>query len=204
MLVSSAHIIAIHPALPAHTLKELVALARANPGQLSYASSGSGSPGHMGVELLKKMAKIDMVHIPYKGAAPAFTDLVAGHVQLIFTSVLSTEQFVKSGRVRVLAVGNAQRLPTMPNVPTIAESGFPGFEVFTWWGALGPAGMPREIVTRLNSEILKIMATPDARERMAALGVDIVTGTPEQFADQIKRESAKWAQLIKETGMRVD
>lgn len=204
MLVSSAHVIAVHPALPVRSFQDLIALARSKPGALSYASSGSGSAGHLSVELLKKLAKIDMVHIPYKGAAPAFTDLIAGHVQLIFTSALSTDQFIKAGRVRVLAVGSAQRSPAMPAMPTIAESGFPGFEVTSWWGALGPAGMPREIVIRLNNELVKIMATPDARERMAALGADITTGTPEQFAQYIKVETAKWGQLIKETGTRID
>jgi tripartite-type tricarboxylate transporter receptor subunit TctC len=204
LLVDSPHVVAVHPSLPVRSLKDLVALARAKPGQLSYASSGNGSPGHLGVELFKKMAKIDIVHIPYKGAAPGFTDLVAGHVQVYFTSSLSTQQFIKSGRVRVLAVGSVKRSPSLPDLPTIAESGYPGFEVTSWWGALGPAGMPREIVTRLNSEIVKIMATPDARERMAALGADIVTGTPEQFADYIKVETAKWGQLIRETGTRLD
>jgi tripartite-type tricarboxylate transporter receptor subunit TctC len=204
MLVSAAHLITIHPSLPARSLKELVALAKARPGQLSYASSGSGSPGHLGVELFKRMAGIDMVHVPYKGATPGFTDLMAGHVQLYFTSLLSTQQFIRTGRVRVLAVGSAQRLPAMPDLPTIAESGYPGFEVSSWWGALGPAGLPKEIVARLNGEILKIMSTADARDRMAALGADIVTGTPEQFAAYIKAETAKWGQLIKESGAKID
>ena len=204
LLVVSPLVITIHPSLPARSLKELVALAKARPGQLSYASSGSGSPGHLGVELLKKMAGIDMVHIPYKGAGPGFTDLVAGHVQLYFTSMLSAQQFVKAGRVRVLAVGSAQRSPLVPHLPTIAESGYPGFEATNWWGVLGPAGVARDIVARLNAEIVKVMKTADARERMAALDADIVTGTPEQFADYIKSETAKWAKVIKESGARVD
>ena len=140
LLVVSPLVLTIHPSLPARSLKELVALAKGRPGQLSYASSGSGSPGHLGMELLKKMAKIDMVHIPYKGAGPGFTDLVAGHVQLYLTSMLSAGQFVKAGRVRVLAAGGAQRSASMPDLPTIAESGYPGFEATNWWGVLGPAG----------------------------------------------------------------
>ena len=204
LLVVSPLVITIHPSLPARSLKELVALAKARPGQLSYASSGSGSPGHLGVELLKKMAGIDMVHIPYKGAGPGFTDLVAGHVQLYFTSMLSAQQFVKAGRVRVLAVGSAQRSPSMPHLPTIAESGYPGFEATNWWGVLGPAGVARDIVARLNAEIVKVMKIADARERMAALDSDIVTGTPEQFADYIRSETAKWARAIRESGARVD
>jgi tripartite-type tricarboxylate transporter receptor subunit TctC len=204
LVVSSPHVVAVHPALPARTFKELIGLARARPGQLNYASTGSGSAGHLGVELLKKMTKTNLVHVPYKGAVPGFTDLVAGHVAMMFTSVLSTQSFARAGRVRMLAVGSSQRSPSAPDVPTIAESGYPGFEVTSWWGVLGPAAMPREIVARLNSEIVRIMGTADARERIGALGADIVTGTPEQFASYIKVEHAKWGQLIKESGARVD
>src|SRR5262249_42442260 len=141
LLVNSPLVITIHPSLPARSLKELVALVKARPGQLSYASSGSGSPGHLSVEMLKKMAGIDMVHIPYKGATPGCTDLVAGHVQLYFTSMLSAQQFVKAGRVRVLASGGRERSPSAPDLPTVAESGYPGFEAGNWWGLLGPGGM---------------------------------------------------------------
>ena len=204
LLVASPHVIAVHPSLPVRSLKDLIALAKSKPGQLNYASTGAGSAGHLSVELLKKMAKIDLVHVPYKGAVPGFTDLMAGHVAMMFTSVLSTQSFARAGRVRMLAVGSAQRSPSAPDVPTIAESGFPGFEVTSWWGVLGPAGMPREIVARLNSEIVKLMSSSDARDRIAALGADIVTSTPTQFADYIKVESAKWAQVIKGSGARID
>ena len=139
LVVSSPHAVSIHPSLPARTLKELVAIARARPGQLNYASTGSGSAGHLGMELLKKATRTDILHVPYKGAAPGLTDLVAGHVGMMFTSALSTAHFQKSGKVRVLAVGSAQRSPSMPEVPTIAESGYPGFEVTSWWGVLAPA-----------------------------------------------------------------
>lgn len=204
LLVASPHVIAVHPSLPARSLKDLLALARAKPGQLNYASTGAGSAGHLSVELLKKAAKIDMVHVPYKGAAPAMTDLIAGHVVLIFTSVLSTQSFAKAGRVRMLAVGSTQRSPSAPEVPTIAESGIPGFEVTSWWGALGPAGMPKDIVARLNGELVKIMKSQDARDRMAVLGADIVTSTPAEFTDYIKVESAKWGQVIRDSGARID
>jgi tripartite-type tricarboxylate transporter receptor subunit TctC len=204
LLVSSPLVITIHPSLPVRSLKELVALAKKRPGELSYASSGSGSPGHLSVEMLKKMAGIDMVHIPYKGAAPGFTDLVAGHVQLYFTSMLSAQQFVKSGRVRVLASGGAKRSPSAPDLPTVAESGYPGFDAANWWGLLGPVGMAREIVARVNAEMLKIMKTPDARSRMAAMDTDIVAGTPEQFAAYIASETLKWGRIIRESGARVD
>lgn len=204
LVVASPHVIATHPALPVRSVKDLVALARSKPGELNYASTGAGSAGHLGVELFKKMTRIDLAHVPYKGAVQGFTDLVAGHVAIIFTSVLSTQTFARSGRVRMLAVASAQRSPSAPDIPTIAESGFPGVEVTSWWGVLGPAAMPKEIVARLNTEIVKIMGTADARDRIAALGADIVTGTPAQFAGYIKQENAKWGQLIKETGARVD
>lgn len=204
LLISSPHVVAVHPSLPARSLKELVALARSKPGQLNYASTGSGSAGHLGVELLKKTTKMNVVHVPYKGAVPGFTDLVAGHVAMMFTSVLSTQSFAKSGRVRMLAVGSAQRSPSAPDIPTIAESGYPGFEVTTWWGLLGPAATPRDVVGRLNAELVKIMASNDAKERIGALGADLMTTTPEQFAARIKTENATWAQIIKESGARVD
>ena len=204
LLISSPHVVAVHPSLPVKSLKDLVALARSNPGQLNYASTGSGSAGHLGVELLKKVAKMNVVHVPYKGAVPGFTDLVAGHVSMMFTSVMSTQSFAKTGRVRMLAVGSAQRSPSAPEVPTIAESGYPGFEVTTWWGLLGPAGMPKDVVAKLNGESVRIMASPEARERIGALGADLSTTTPDQFAARIKAENATWQQVIKDSGARVD
>jgi len=204
LVISSPHALAVHPSLPARSLKDVISLARSKPGQLNYASTGSGSAGHLGMELLKKTTRMDLVHVPYKGAAPGLLDLVAGHVALMFTSALSTAQVQKAGKVRVLAVGSLKRSPSMPEVPTIAESGFPGFEVVSWWGVLGPAALPKDIVARLNGEIVKMMASPDARDRIAALGADIMTSTPEQFAAYIRSEQAKWGQAIKDSGARVD
>lgn len=204
MVIASPHVVAVHPALPVRTLKELVSLARAKPGQLNYASTGSGSAGHLGVELLKKAAKIDIVHVPYKGASPGFTDLVAGHVAMMFTSVLSTQQFAKSGRVRMLAVADAQRSPSAPEIPTIAEAGIKGVEVTSWWGVLVPAATPKHIVARLNTEVVKIMTSAEARQRLGAMGADLITNTPQQFADHIKSEHAKWGQLARESGARID
>jgi tripartite-type tricarboxylate transporter receptor subunit TctC len=204
LVVTSPHVVATHPALPVRSVKELVALARSRPGELNYASTGAGSGGHLGVELFKKMMKINLTHVPYKGAAQGFTDLMAGQVAMIFTSVLSTQSFARTGRVRMMAVASPQRSPSAPDTPTLAESGFPGIEVTSWWGVLGQAAMPREVVTRLNTEIVRIMGTTDARDRIGSLGADIITSTPAQFADYIKAESAKWGQLIKETGARVD
>jgi tripartite-type tricarboxylate transporter receptor subunit TctC len=142
--------------------------------------------------------------VPYKGGTPGLTDLVAGHVAMMFTSALSTAQFQKTGKVRVIAIGSLQRSPSLPDVPTIAESGHPGFEVVSWWGLLGPAAMPKDIVARLNGEMVKVMASADARDRIAALGADITTSTPERFAAYIKSEQAKWGQAIKDSGARVD
>ncbi len=204
LVIASPHALAIHPSLPARSLKDVVTIAHSKPGQLNYASTGSGSAGHLGMELLKKATRMDIVHVPYKGAAPGLIDLVAGHVALMFTSALSTAQHQKIGKVRVLAVGSDQRSPSMPHVPTIAESGYPGFEVISWWGVLGPAGMPKEIVARLNSEIVKIMASTDARDRIAVLGADIMTSTPERFAAYIKAEQVKWALAIRDSGARVE
>ena len=204
LVMASPHALAVHPSLPARSLKDVVAIARSKPGQLNYASTGSGSAGHLGMELLKKATRMDVTHVPYKGAAPGLTDLVAGHVVLMFTSALSTAHFQKSGKVRVLAVGSLKRSPSMPEVPTIAESGHPGFEVISWWGVLTTAATPKDIVARLHGEIVKLMASPDARERIGALGADIMTNTPEQFAAYIRSEQVKWAQAIKESGARVD
>ena len=204
LTLSSPHVIAVHPALPVRSVKELVALARSRPGQLNYASTGSGSAGHLGVELFRKKTKIDLLHIPYKGAVAGFTDVIAGHVVMIFTSVLSTHNFAKSGKVRLLGVASAKRSAAVPDVPTIAEAGFPDVEVASWWGLLAPAATPKEVVARLNSEVVKIMSSSDARERIAGPGGDIATSTPQQFAEYIKTEHAKWGQLIKETGAKVD
>ena len=204
LLIASPHALAVHPSLPARSLKDLVALARSRPGQLNYASTGSGSAGHLGMELLKKATRMDIVHVPYKGASPGLADLAAGHVVLMFTSALSTAQIQQAGRVRVLAVGSLKRSPSLPDVPTIAESGYPGFEVISWWGVLGPAAMPKDIVARLNGEVVKMMASADARNRIGALGADIQTNTPEQFAAYIRGEQAKWGRAIKDSGARVD
>jgi tripartite-type tricarboxylate transporter receptor subunit TctC len=204
LVIASPHVLAVHPSVPARSIKDVIALARSKPGQLNYASTGSGSAGHLGMELLKKTTRMDIVHVPYKGASPGLLDLVAGHVALMFTSVLSTAQVLQGGKVRALAVGSQQRSQSLPDVPTIAESGYPGFEVISWWGVLGPAAMPKDAVARLNGEIVKMMASADARDRIGALGADIMTSTPERFAAYIKSEGVKWGQVIKDSGARVD
>lgn len=204
LVIASPHVLAVHPSLPAKSLKEVVAIARSKPGELNYASTGSGSAGHLGMELLKKATGMDIVHVPYKGATAGLTDLVAGQVVLMFTSTLSTAQVIHAGRVRALAVGGSKRSPALPAVPTVAELGYPGFEVVSWWGLVGQAAMPRDIVARLNKEVVTMMASQDAKDRIGALGADIITNTPEQFAAYIKSEIAKWGQAIKDSGARVD
>lgn len=204
MILSSPHVVAVHPSLPVRSLKELIALARSRPGQLNYASTGSGSAGHLGVELLKKTVSMDLVHVPYRGGVQGMTDLVAGHVVIMFTSVMSTQSFAKTGKVRMVAVASAQRSPSAPSIPTVAESGYPNFEVTSWWGLLAPAAVPREIVTRVNGEVVKFIGSQDARDKLGTLGADLRTSTPEQFAAYIRTEHGKWGQLIKETGARVD
>jgi len=204
MVIASPHVLVVHPSVPAKSVKEVVAFARGRPGQLNYASTGSGSAGHLGMELLKKATRMDVVHVPYKGGVAGLTDLVAGQVAMMFTSVMTTAAVIKANRVRVIAVGSLKRSPALPDTPTIAESGYPGFDVISWWGLLGQAAMPKEIVARINKEVVTMMATQDAKDRIGALGADIVTNTPEQFAAYVKSEIGKWGQAIKDSGARVD
>ena len=204
LMMASPHAFAVHPSVPVRSFKEALAFVRARPGQLNYASTGSGSAGHIGMEILKKTTGMNITHVPYKGAAQGLTDLAAGQVMLMFTSVLSTETIRRTGRVRVLATGGSKRATTLPDVPTIAESGFPGFEIVTWWGLLGPAGIPKDAVARVHGEFVKIMASPDAVNRIGSLGAELITSTPGEFAAYIKGERAKWGQGIRDSGARID
>jgi len=203
MVASSAMILVVHPSLPASNVKELIALARAKPGAVTYASSGSGSTAHLSGELFKNMAKIDLLHVPYKGAAPALTDLVGGQVQSMITGVSSTLPYVKAGRLKALGVSSEKRQPLLPDVPSIAEQ-LPGYEVNTWYGVFAPAGAPRPLVDKLNRTLVQIFGTPDAQARLAAVGADAHTNTPDQFAQAIARERAKWAKIVKESGARAE
>jgi len=194
----------VHPSFPVKTIKDLVALAKAKPGSINYASSGSGSAGHLAAELFKRVAHIEMVHIPYKGAAPALTDVVAGQAQLYFTSPISAQPFVKGGRLRMVAVTSLKRSPSMPDIPTVAESGYPDFDVVSWWGVLTPAAVPKEIIGKLHAEIVKVLALPEIKAKFADQGADVASDTPEQFAVYIKTEIAKWGKLIRELGVKSD
>ena len=187
----------VHPSLPVYAGKELIALAKARPGQLNYAGSGVGAAAHLAAELFKYMTGTNIVHIAYKSAAPALTDMIAGETQMMFATALSVMPHIKSSRVRAIAVTNTQRSRYLPTLPTIAEAGVPGFEASTWHGVLTTGGTPQAIVDRLNSEINRILQMPDVRDRLAGLGAETVGGTPKEFADHIRSEIPKWAKVVK-------
>jgi len=198
------NILVVNPQVPASSVRELIALARAKPGQLNYASSGSGAAAHLSGELFKAMTGVDMVHVPYKGAQPALTDVIAGQAQLMFATSASVLPYVKSGRLRALAVTTAQRSATVPELPTVAEAGVPGFESITWHGVVVPAATPAPLVERLNRDIVAVLQMPDVRERLAALGAEVVGGTPSAFADYIAKEIPKWTKVVKDSGARAE
>jgi tripartite-type tricarboxylate transporter receptor subunit TctC len=194
----------VHPSLPVKSVKELIDLAKSSPRKLDYASSGVGNSPHLAAEMFKTMAGVDMVHIPYKGTAPELTDLLAGVVKIAFETTPAVLTHVKAGKLRALAVNSAKRTPLLPNVPTMAEAGLPGFEVTSWNGVLAPAGTPKEIVTRLNQEIVKALKMADVREKLSGVGADPVGSTPEQFAAFIQTEIKKYAKVIQEAGVKID
>ncbi len=203
-ITSSPNVLAVHPAVGASSLAELVALAKAKPGQLNYASGGVGTIGHLSAELLQHVAGIRMQHIVYKGSGQAVIDLLGGHVGTMFSGMSAVLTHAKAGKLKLLAVTGKQRSPAAPEVPTVAESGYPGFEAVGWFGVVAPAGTPAEIVRRLNREIIGALNAPDVRERLVAVGFDIVTSRPDEFASYIKSEAAKWKQLVKEIGMETN
>lgn len=195
-------ILTVHPSVPAKSVRELIALAKARPGQLSFASSGNGSGPHLGFELFKSMAKLDIVHVPYKGAGPANTELVAGQVQLFFNNFLAAMPLIRAGRLRVLAVTSARRSAVMPELPTLAESGLPGFDVTGWYGVLVPAGTPQAIVAKLQTDIAAALRVPAVNSRLSSEGAEPVGSTADQFAKFLQIETQKWAKVIKGAGVR--
>ena len=203
-VATASFMLAVHPSVPARTMRELIALARARPGQLNYASSGAGSSLHLCGEYLKYLAKIDLVHVPYKGAGAALPDLVAGQVQLLFSDMAPFVPYVKTGRLRILAASTAHRSKLYPEYPTIAESGVPGYELAGWYGVVVPSATPRPIVERLHAEFGRAMRAPDMVERYATLGVELVETTPEQFAAYMRAELAKWGDIIKRSGTKLE
>lgn len=204
-LVGSApQLLVAHAGLAAASIRELIALAKARPGQIHYASGGNGTPSHLTMELFKSMAGVDLVHVPYKGGDPVFNAVLSGEVQLTSGNIRAMMPHVKAGKLKALAVTGSSRSPAAPEVPTIAESGLPGYSVTAWWGMLAPAGTPQAIVTRLHREVARLLQAPDLRDRLAAAGIDTVGSSPKEFGAYIRQEIATWAKVVKESGARVD
>lgn len=204
-LVATATIILVlHPSLPPKSVKELIAFARSRPGDLTFGSPGNGTPQHLAGELFNTMAGVKMTHVPFKGAAPAITDLLGGRISLVFSSAPPALPHVATGKLRALAVTSGKRSTVAPGLPTVAESGLPGFEVINWYGVLVPAGTAGTIVGKLNAEIAKIVSMPDVRERLSSVGIEAFSSTAAQFATFIKDETEKWAKVVKFSGARLD
>ena len=204
LVASVPNVLEVNPALPVNSVAELIAYAKANPGKLNFASSGNGTSIHLSGELFKVMAGVQMTHVPYKGSAPAVADLISGQVQLMFDNLPPSLPQIKAGKLRALAVTSSARAPALPDVPTVAEAGLPGFEASSWFGVLAPAGTPPAIVARLNAEIAKWLATPEAKERLSKQGADAAGGSPEDFVKHIAAETAKWSKVVKDSGAKID
>jgi tripartite-type tricarboxylate transporter receptor subunit TctC len=204
MIVINPSILVVHPSLPVNTVADLIRLAKQRPRQIMYASSGVGSALHMGAELFKYLAKVDMLHVPYKGGGPALADLIGGHVQLVFPNIASGLPHVKSGKLKGIAVGSTKRSRAAPQVPTVAESGLPGFELYEWNALFAPAGTPPEIIARLNAELAKVLRVPDIQERLFQMGAEPAPGTPEELDDYVRREIVKWEKVVREMGIKVE
>jgi tripartite-type tricarboxylate transporter receptor subunit TctC len=201
VVVSSPAILVVHPSIPVKTVKELIAFARARPGQLNYASAGTGTFPHMSMELFLSMANLKLVHIPYKGTGPATIDMVAGHTAVMAATVLTAMPQIRTGRLRGLGITSAARSSVVPEIPTIAEAGLPGYEAVQWYGALAPAQTSKNIITKLHSEITRVLQMPDVKERIANDGADPVGNSPEEFRRYIQSEIAKWAQVGRDAGI---
>ena len=198
------NMLVVNPDVPAKDVKELIALLKANPGKYTFASSGNGTSQHLSGELFKSMAGVEMQHIPYKGSPPALQDVVGGQVTMTFDNITTAWPLAKAGKLRALAVTTAKRSSIAPDVPTLAESGLPGFEVGSWQGVFAPAGTPAPIVKRLNAEIVKILNMPDVSEKLGGLGAEIVADSPEEFAALVKAEVVKWSDVVRKSGAKVD
>jgi hypothetical protein len=204
LILSQPNILVVHPSVPARSVKDLVALARARPGTLGYASGGNGSSPHLSGELFRLVAGIDIVHIPYKSSGPGVTDLLGGHVPMMFVGPLAVDGFVRSGRLRALAVADARRNAVFPAVPTMKEAGFGGVETGTWFGITAPAATPRQVIATANAAMVKALASRDLKAKLDAIGVDIVASTPEAFGTHITAEIAKWANVVRKANVKMD
>jgi tripartite-type tricarboxylate transporter receptor subunit TctC len=197
-------VLIIHPSVPAKSVNELIALAKAQPGKLNYASAGNGVANHLAMELFKQMAGVDITHVPYKGAPQAVTDVLAGHMNMMFNSIAPLVGHIKAGRVRVLGVASAKRSSQLPEVPTISEAGVPGFEAENWFGMFAPAKTPQRIIARLNEAVVKVVRSPEIQAQFAALGADAVGNSPEEFAAFVRRDMEKYAKVVRISGAKVD
>jgi tripartite-type tricarboxylate transporter receptor subunit TctC len=202
MVASSPLLIVAHPSVPARNIKELITLAKSRPGQVTYGTGGTGTGGHLTMELLKLTVGIDVLHVPYRGIGPALIDVLGGQIFLMVASPISSQPHIKAGRLRGLAVTGRTRSPALPDVPTAIEAGVPKFESTTWFGVLAPAGTPAAIVSRLHAEIVKVLQQPAMREQIASLGADTSASTPEEFGAHIRSEIDKWARVIKAAGIK--
>lgn len=197
-------ILAAHPSLPANNVRELVAAAKASPGKYNYASTGPGSTHHLSIELLKALGGFNITHVPYKGSSQALPDLISGQVQLMQLGVPQTLPHLRAGRLKALAVGSAKRLAVVPDVPTVAESGFPGYEANNSWDLFTPAGTPRDVVAKLHAEVVRVVALRDVRERFLASGLEPVGSTPEELSVRLRKDREKWAKVVRDTGIKVE
>jgi tripartite-type tricarboxylate transporter receptor subunit TctC len=197
-------ILVAHPSVPANSVRDLISLAKEKPGQLSFGSAGNGSPSHLAGEAFKAAAGVEMIHVPFKGAGQATSDLVGGHISLIFNNPLSTIPLLKNNSVKAIAVTSAQRSRAVPEIPTIVESGLPGFEITSWWGVLAPPKTPPEVVTKLNGAFTAALRAPDVSSRLAEQGVEPNPDSPDQFAAFIKADVARWGKLVREAGIKAD
>ena len=201
---SLPYIIVMHPSLPAKNVKEFIALARARPGQINYASSGVGTASHLSAEYFRNEAKLNLVHVPYKGTGNAMSDLIAGQVVLMFDQPVSSMPMVQAGKLRVLGITSAQRFPTLKDIPTVAEQGLPGFEAISWSGVCAPGGTPRAIVDRLYAEVVRVLKVPDIRERLLRDGIEPVGSTPDEFLAHTRREAQKWSKVVRDANVKVE
>ncbi len=202
--LSQPNLLVVHPSLPAKSVKELIALARARPGELVYASSGVGAGSHLTIELFLLMTRTRMLHVPYKGPGPGVIDLIAGRVALAAPSTIATLPHVRSGRLRALAVTTAKRVPGLPDIPSVAEAGVPGYESVSWFGFVAPGGTPKDVIARLHKEIVAILRAPEVTERFAKEGAEVVAGLPEEFERFIAAEAVKWAKVVKNAGIKAE